>query len=155
LEVGACDVRNIATRCTTLFEGVDVGGGRRLRGIITAFKGDWKFKAEALHLKRWYNTRPRCISFVFGQIPELMNISAKSAYPTSIAGSYAISALHSRKPMGSSDSKVLWMGCGGGQLIQLKRGLVFLQSPTSLALRCLGAKVPLKTQPLALRASTS
>jgi hypothetical protein len=37
-------------------------GGRQilLRGVLTSFKGDWKFKHEALHLDRWYNCKLIC-----------------------------------------------------------------------------------------------
>ena len=51
-------------RCTALFNGLDVrdqnGSTRRLRGILVSFKGDWKWKVQALHLTRHYNCSMVC-----------------------------------------------------------------------------------------------
>ena len=57
-------------RCTQLYHGVHVecGGGQiLLRGVLVAFKGDWKFKHEALHLERWYNTNMVCHKCLAGK----------------------------------------------------------------------------------------
>ena len=36
------------------------GSTRRLRGILVSFKGDWKWKVQALHLTRHYNCSMVC-----------------------------------------------------------------------------------------------
>ena len=40
-----------------------------MRGVLTGFKGDWKFKVSALHLTRWYNCRPLALVCICLKLP--------------------------------------------------------------------------------------
>jgi hypothetical protein len=49
-----------AARCTELFNGFEVSGGRIVRGVLTSYKGDWQWKVKSLLLDRYYNCRLIC-----------------------------------------------------------------------------------------------
>jgi hypothetical protein len=48
------------SRCTELFNGFEVPGGHRVRGVLTSYKGDWQWKQKSLLLDRWYSCRLVC-----------------------------------------------------------------------------------------------